>query len=79
MVSLRRRLLLHPLRRGKWVPVRVRPSRQASGRFVFDNMTAVLVAAGCIFDDVLDVTVFVSIPKIGPDRQGGSPTFPADS
>jgi 2-iminobutanoate/2-iminopropanoate deaminase len=45
----------------------------AQTRQVFENMRAVLAAAGCSFDDVLKVTVFLTDvddrPRINPVRQ----------
>ncbi|KAF1012964.1 MAG: RutC family protein YjgH [Stenotrophomonas maltophilia] len=32
-------------------------------RRAFDNLNAVLAAAGCTFDDVVDVTVFLVDPE----------------
>ena len=52
-------------------------------RRAFENLNAVLAAAGCTFDDVVDVTVFMIDPAnrfeqawtIGPDYWGEAP-FP---
>lgn len=33
-------------------------------RLAFDNLNAVLIAAGCTFDDVVDVTVFIINPEV---------------
>lgn len=38
------------------------PGLQAQVRRAFDNLNAVLAAAGCSFDDVVDVTVFMVDP-----------------
>ena len=35
------------------------PDLEAQVRLAFDNLNAVLAAAGCSFDDVIDVTVFM--------------------
>ncbi|WP_370633582.1 RidA family protein [Acidovorax sp. sic0104] len=39
------------------------PDLQAQVRLAFDNLSAVLQAAGCTFDDVIDVTVFMVNPE----------------
>jgi enamine deaminase RidA (YjgF/YER057c/UK114 family) len=39
------------------------PDLTAQVRLAFDNLYAVLAAAGCTFDDVLDVTMFVVDPE----------------
>lgn len=39
------------------------PDLAAQVRLAFDNLNAVLAAAGCSFDDVVDVTVFVVDPE----------------
>lgn len=39
------------------------PDLQAQVRLAFDNLNAILNAAGCTFDDVLDVTVFIVDPE----------------
>lgn len=39
------------------------PELAAQVRRAFENMNAVLAAAGCSFDDVVDVTVFVVDPE----------------
>ena len=59
------------------------PGLEAQVRRAFDNLNAVLAAAGCSFDDVIDVTVFVVDPEknfeaiwaIVPDYWGQAP-FP---
>ena len=59
------------------------PGLEAQVRRAFDNLNAVLAAAGCSFDDVIDVTVFVVDPEknleaiwaIVPDYWGRAP-FP---
>lgn len=38
------------------------PDFEAQVRLAFDNLTAVLAAAGCTFDDVVDVTTFHTDP-----------------
>lgn len=38
------------------------PGLEAQVRRAFENLNAVLAAAGCTFDDVLDVTVFMTDP-----------------
>ncbi|WP_422843769.1 RidA family protein [Acidovorax sp. M2(2025)] len=60
------------------------PDLQAQVRLAFDNLNAVLAAAGCSFADVVDVTVFVVDPEknleriwqVVPDYWGEAP-FPA--
>ncbi|MET1115264.1 MAG: Rid family hydrolase [Comamonas sp.] len=57
------------------------PELEAQVRRAFANLNAVLNAAGCTFDDVVDVTVFVVDPeahfeaiwKIVPDFWGEAP------
>ena len=39
------------------------PDLVAQVRLAFENLNAVLAAAGCTFDDVVDVTVFVVDPE----------------
>ena len=39
------------------------PDLQAQVRLAFENLNAVLAAAGCTFDDVIDVTVFIVDPE----------------
>jgi enamine deaminase RidA (YjgF/YER057c/UK114 family) len=39
------------------------PDLEAQVRRAFDNLNAVLAAAGCTFDDVVDVTVFIVDPE----------------
>jgi enamine deaminase RidA (YjgF/YER057c/UK114 family) len=39
------------------------PDLEAQVRLAFDNLSAVLMAAGCSFDDVIDVTVFIVDPE----------------
>ena len=39
------------------------PDLAAQVRLAFDNLNAVLSAAGCTFDDVVDVTVFLVDPE----------------
>ena len=38
------------------------PDLEAQVRLAFDNLNAILKAAGCTFDDVIDVTVFLVDP-----------------
>lgn len=38
------------------------PDLQAQVRLAFNNLNAILDAAGCTFDDVIDVTVFIVDP-----------------
>ncbi len=60
------------------------PDLQAQVRLAFDNLNAILSAAGCTFDDVIDVTVFIVDPekhfetiwKVVPDYWGEAP-YPA--
>lgn len=57
------------------------PDLEAQVRLAFDNLNAVLKAAGCTFDDVVDVTVFIVDPesvletvwKVLPDYWGNAP------
>ncbi|MBS7456850.1 RidA family protein [Coralloluteibacterium stylophorae] len=39
------------------------PDLEAQVRLAFDNLDAVLAAAGCTFDDVVDATVFMVDPE----------------
>jgi enamine deaminase RidA (YjgF/YER057c/UK114 family) len=39
------------------------PDLEAQVGLAFDNLTAILVAAGCTFDDVIDATVFIVNPE----------------
>lgn len=39
------------------------PDLEAQVRLAFDNLLAILGAAGCSFDDVVDVTVFLVDPE----------------
>ena len=41
----------------------VEPDLTAQVRLAFDNLNAILSAAGCTFDDVVDVTVFLVDPE----------------
>lgn len=60
------------------------PDLEAQVRLAFDNLNAVLKAAGCSFDDVVDVTVFMVDPpsvfeaawKVVPDYWGEAPHPP---
>lgn len=57
------------------------PDLQAQVRRAFDNLNAILEAAGCTFDDVIDVTVFIVDPEsnfetiwsIVPEYWGNAP------
>ena len=57
------------------------PELEAQVRLAFDNLNAVLKAAGCSFEDVVDVTVFIVDPeanfetiwKIVPEYWGDAP------
>ena len=57
------------------------PDLEAQTRLAFDNLNAILQAAGCTFDDVVDVTVFIVDPaskfetiwKVFPDYWGQAP------
>jgi enamine deaminase RidA (YjgF/YER057c/UK114 family) len=40
------------------------PELEAQVRLAFDNLNAILKAAGCTFDDVVDVTVFIVNPEV---------------
>jgi enamine deaminase RidA (YjgF/YER057c/UK114 family) len=44
------------------------PELEAQVRRAFDNLNAVLAAAGCSFDDVVDVTVFIVDPAARFER-----------
>ncbi|EYC52312.1 endoribonuclease L-PSP [Hylemonella gracilis str. Niagara R] len=44
------------------------PELEAQVRRAFDNLNAVLSAAGCTFDDVVDVTVFIVNPEQNFER-----------
>jgi enamine deaminase RidA (YjgF/YER057c/UK114 family) len=60
------------------------PDIEAQMRLAFDNLNAVLEAAGCTFDDVVDATLFMSDPdgdfatlmKVMPEYWGDAP-YPA--
>lgn len=60
------------------------PDLRAQVRRAFDNLNAVLAAAGCTFDDVVDATVFVVDPasnfetiwSVVPEYWGDAP-YPA--
>ncbi|MCS0809074.1 RidA family protein [Massilia agilis] len=60
------------------------PDLKAQVRLAFDNLNAVLAAAGCTFDDVVDVTMFVVDPasnldaiwSVLPEYWGSAP-YPA--
>jgi enamine deaminase RidA (YjgF/YER057c/UK114 family) len=57
------------------------PDLQAQVRQAFDNLNAILAEAGCSFDDVVDVTVFMVDPhstfetiwQVLPDYWGQAP------
>jgi enamine deaminase RidA (YjgF/YER057c/UK114 family) len=57
------------------------PDLEAQVRLAFENLNAVLKAAGCSFDDVVDVTVFMVDPpsvfetawKVVPEYWGEAP------
>jgi enamine deaminase RidA (YjgF/YER057c/UK114 family) len=57
------------------------PDLEAQVRLAFKNLNAILVAAGCTFDDVIDVTVFIVDPesqfdtiwKVFPEYWGNAP------
>lgn len=38
------------------------PDLEAQVRLAFDNLNAILLAAGCTFQDVIDVTIFIVDP-----------------
>jgi enamine deaminase RidA (YjgF/YER057c/UK114 family) len=44
------------------------PELDAQVRRAFDNLNAILAAAGCSFDDVVDVTVFMVDPQAQFER-----------
>lgn len=57
------------------------PELEAQIRRAFDNLNAILAAAGCTFDDVMDVTLFLVDPEaalptlfqVMPDYWGDAP------
>ncbi|WP_280542337.1 RidA family protein [Chromohalobacter sp. 11-W] len=57
------------------------PDLEAQVRLAFNNLVAILKAAGCTFDDVVDVTVFMVDPqstfetawKVVPEFWGSAP------
>ncbi len=57
------------------------PNLQAQVRLAFDNLNAILKAAGCTFDDVVDATVFMVDPaskfeqiwQVVPEYWGAAP------
>lgn len=57
------------------------PDLEKQVRLAFSNLNAILVAAGCTFNDVIDVTVFIVDPestfdtiwKIVPEFWGNAP------
>ncbi|MBC7990762.1 MAG: RidA family protein [Luteimonas sp.] len=57
------------------------PNLEAQIRLAFDNLNAILSAAGCTFDDVVDVTAFIVNPesvmetamRVLPDYWGAAP------
>lgn len=44
------------------------PELEAQVRLAFNNLQAILHAAGCTFDDVIDVTVFIVEPQTHFER-----------
>src|SRR6187431_559138 len=44
------------------------PELDAQVRLAFENLDAILKAAGCTFDDVVDVTVFIVDPQAKLER-----------
>lgn len=60
------------------------PTLEGQVRRAFDNLNAILAAAGCSFDDVIDVTIFLvdperTFPKVWPivvDEYWGSAPHP---
>ncbi|MEP9321075.1 RidA family protein [Pseudomonas sp. LABIM340] len=44
------------------------PELEAQVRRAFDNLNAILAAAGCSFEDVIDVTVFMVDPQANFER-----------
>ena len=57
------------------------PDLETQARLAFENLNAVLAAAGCTFDDVIDVTLLIVDPeshfdtlwKVVPDYWGKAP------
>ncbi|MHC8340017.1 RidA family protein [Pseudomonas sp. HLT2-19-2] len=57
------------------------PNLEAQVRLAFNNLNAILVAAGCTFNDVIDITIFIVDPeskfeaiwKVVPEFWGHSP------
>ena len=57
------------------------PDLEAQVRLAFNNLNAILAGAGCTFDDVVDVTVFIVDPeakfetiwKVVPEFWGNAP------
>lgn len=57
------------------------PDLEAQVRLVFENLNGILDAAGCTFDDVIDVTLFIVDPEtrfdaiwnVVPDYWGSAP------
>lgn len=57
------------------------PDLEAQVRLAFNNLNAILQSAGCTFDDVIDVTVFIVDPaekfetiwKVVPEFWGNAP------
>jgi enamine deaminase RidA (YjgF/YER057c/UK114 family) len=47
------------------------PELGAQVRLAFDNLNAILKAAGCTFDDVVDVTVFLVDPESNFEKVWG--------
>lgn len=46
------------------------PDLEKQVRLAFTNLNAILLAAGCTFDDVVDVTVFIVDPEAKFERIG---------
>ncbi|WP_186222664.1 RidA family protein [Burkholderia gladioli] len=44
------------------------PELEAQVAHAFENLNAILAAAGCSFDDVIDVTVFMVDPEVNFER-----------
>ena len=44
------------------------PDLEAQVRLAFDNLNAILSAAGCTFDDVIDATLFIVDPESNFDK-----------
>ena len=57
------------------------PELEAQIRLVFDNLRAVLDKAGCTFDDVVDLTLFLIDPaaNAGPALEAVAKAFPGET